>query len=250
MKHLLTLALLLMPPLANAQLVPQPEAITLAGPMVADISQRDIQIHSGFTGTQLLIYGARNVRGDLVIAVRGPTANVTLRRKERNAGMWMHVEQHKYDQLPLFYATTTTRPLKDIAARYTLQQLGLGARQAILGSNSSSNDTFDKALRELLVSKRRWQEPFDRITYFGESLFSARLNVPDTLPGGTYSVEVYLFSDGKPIAFQTIPLRVYKTGFDAMIYREAQQRPWLYGFAAIAMALCGGWLGHRLFHRG
>lgn len=226
-----------------------PEAIPLAGPMVADISQTEIQIHSGFRGTQLLVFGARNSKGDLVIVVRGPQANITLRRKERIAGMWMHVDQHKYEHLPMFYAVAATRPLRDIAPRYLLQRLGLGERQAILGSNLEAKSNFDLALRAMLERKMRWQEPFDRITFFGESLFKARLNLPDNLPNGNYSVEVYLFDNGKPVAFQTIPMRVFKTGMDARIYDVAQHRSWLYGFAAIIMALSVGWLAHRLFHR-
>lgn len=248
MKTLLCIALLLVP-MASLAIEVEPEAITLAGPMVADISQPEIQIHSGFTGSQLLVFGTRNAKGDLIIAVRGPETNVTLRRKERIAGMWMHVEQHKYEQLPLFYAIAATRPLKDIAERYTLQQLGLGERQAILASNRSMNVTFDRALRELLQGTHRWQEPFDRITYFGESLFKARLNLPDTLPRGAYSVEVYLFDAGKPVAFQSIPLQVYKVGIDSRIYDEAQRHPFFYGVTAILMALSVGWLAHRLFHR-
>lgn len=226
-----------------------PEAITLAGPMVADISQSTIQIHSSFNGTELLVFGARNAPGDLVIAVRGPAANVTLRHKERIAGMWMHVETRKYHQLPLFYAIAATRPLKDIAADYTLRQLALGEAQVVARANASGKSEFDQALRDNLEAKRRWQEPFARISYFGESLFKARLPLPSNMPRGNYSVEVYLFDKGRPVAFQTIPLRAFKTGLDAKIYDESENHPWIYGMIAIVMALCGGWLGHRLFHK-
>lgn len=246
-KILLILAFL--PLLARAEVVHAPEALTLAGPMVADISQSQVQIHASFTGTQILVFGARNAKGDLLIAVRGPEANVTLRRKERIAGMWMHVENHKYIDLPLFYAVASTRPLKDIAPRSTLQRLGLGERQAIRLSNGNDLPRFDQALENLMHKKGRWQEPFSRITYFGESLFKARLNMPSSMPAGAYSVEVYLFDEGRPVAFQTIPLQAFKTGVDAGIYTESRDHPVLYGLMAIAMALFGGWLAHRLFHR-
>lgn len=249
MQHLLAIALILLAGTVHAEVVHQPEAMPLAGPMVADISQSRIQIHSSFNGAQLLVFGARNAGGDLVIAVRGPQSNVTMRRKERIAGMWMHVEQHKYPNLPLFYALASTRPLKDIAPRYVLTQLGLGEKQIIGLSNAASNITFDRALEQHLTTTNHWQEPFARITYFGESLFKARLDLPDTLPRGAYSIEVYLFKDGKPIAFQTIPVVAYKTGIDARIFDEAQHRPWIYGLTAVLMALAGGWLAHRLFHK-
>lgn len=248
MKRLLAALMLIAAP-AHAAVEVQPEALTLAGPMVADISQSSIQIHSSFNGTELLIFGARNQRGDLVIAVRGPDANVRLRRKERIAGMWMHVDQLRYNQLPMFYAIASTRPLKKIAPAYTLHQLGLGEQATIAQSNPNGTPVFNRALRDTLAARQRWQEPFARITYFGESLFKARLQLPSTMPRGEYSIEVYLFDEGKPVAFQTIPLKAFKTGLDARIYDEAQRHPWLYGFAAILMALAGGWLAHRLFQK-
>lgn len=234
----------------RAEVIHAPEAMPLAGPMVADISQTQVQIHSSFTGTQLLVFGARNTRGDLVIAVRGPEAYAMLRRKERIAGMWMHVERRKYPHLPMFYALAASRPLKQVAAAATLQRLGLGEKQVIAAaSNSGVNPIFDRALSDIMAQRRVWQIPFDRITYFGESLFKAQLTLPDTLPRGNYTVEVYLFNDGKPTSFQTIPLTVYKTGMDAYISDQTGEHPWLYGLCAILMALFGGWLAHRLFHR-
>lgn len=248
MKRALALLLFFALP-AQAEVAVQREALTLAGPMVADISQSSIQIHSSFNGTELLVFGARNARGDLVVAVRGPAANMRLRQKERIAGMWMHVDQTRYNDLPMFYAIASTRPLKRIAPAYTLNQLGLGEHAVVTTAAPQATSAFNKALRETMERKLRWQEPFGRITYFGESLFKARLHLPSTMPRGHYSVEVYLFDEGKPIAFQTIPLKAFKTGMDATIYDEAQRHPWLYGIAAILMALAGGWLAHRLFKK-
>ena len=88
-----------------------------------------------------------------------------------------------------------------------------------------------------------------RITYFGESLFKARLDLPDTLPRGDYTAEIYLFDRGHLLGFQTIPLVVYHTGIDARIFDEATHHGPIYGLVAVLMALFGGWLAHRLFHR-
>ena len=232
---------------ATAQ--PQQPAVSLTNPMIADISQNAIEIRSDFNGTQLLIFGARNVPGDLVIAVRGPSINTTLRRKERIAGMWMQVDQRHYDNVPIFYALSSTKPLNRIASPAVLQSLGLGERRITEASNPKTDEQFDQALAALLTKKRWWQSPFGQITYFGESLFKARLTLPDTLPSGNYTAEVYLFNRGQMIGFQTIPLRSFKTGFDARIANAAKNDGLLYGLIAIVMALFGGWLGHRLFYR-
>ena len=223
--------------------------INLTTPLIADISQNIVEIRSDFNGTNLLIFGTRNVPGDLVIAVRGPGTNATVRRKERIAGMWMHVDQRKYDNLPIFYALASTKPLSRLAPPAILQSLGLGASRVTSASNTTPDDVFDKALEQSFAKKHWWQLPFGTITYFGESLFKARLDLPDTLPSGDYTAEVYLFDHGKLLGFQTIPLTTFQTGFDARVVKVAHDKGLLYGFIAIAMALFGGWFAHRLFHR-
>jgi uncharacterized protein (TIGR02186 family) len=235
---------LLFPLPASAQ-----DIVSLLTPMVADISQDTVEIHSSFNGAQLLIFGARNQPGDLVLAVRGPRQDVVLRRKERIAGMWMHVEQEKYPNLPMFYAYASTRPLETIAPAATLSSLQLGGGDVIDSSNGRSDPLFDEALTAQLARWRLWQLPFAPITYFGESLFKAKINLPDRLPRGKFTVEAYLFNHGQLLSFQTIPLNTYKTGFDARVYDSAQKQPWIYGILAILMALSGGWLAHRLFNR-
>ena len=245
--RILIAALMLLSLPAAAQNGPPP--INLSTPLIADISQNTVEIQSDFNGTSLLIFGTRNMPGDLVIAVRGPLTNATLRRKERIAGMWMQVDKRKYDSLPIFYALASTKPLSRLAPPSVLQSLGLGESRIIRASNSVVDDIFDRALAQSFTSKRWWQMPFGTITYFGESLFKARLDLPDTLPSGDYTAEVYLFDRGKLLGFQTIPLTSFQTGFDARVVRIARNRGLLYGLVAIAMALFGGWFAHRLFHK-
>ncbi len=250
MKQAFLLAFLLLSTPAFAQEPTAPAPISLTNPLIADLSQNTIEIRSDFNGTQLLIFGARNAPGDLVIAVRGPSVDATLRRKERIAGMWMHVDQRKYEDLPVFYAITATKPISSLAPPSVLQSLGLGENRIIHSANNVPDEVFDKALANSFTSKHWWLNPFGSITYFGESLFKARLDLPDTLPSGDYTAEVYLFDRGRLIGFQTIPLTSYKVGFDAQIVRAARNHGLTYGLAAILMALTGGWLAHRIFHRG
>ena len=224
-------------------------SISLNTPLVADVSQNAIEIRSDFNGTQLLIFGARNVPGDIVVALRGPETNARLRRKERIAGMWMHVDQRKYFGVPIFYGIASTKPLNRLAPPALLQSLGLGENRIIRASNSVPDELFDHALAASFKRKGWWQSPFAKITYFGESLFKARIDLPDTLPSGEYTTEVYLFNRGKLVGFQMIPVTTSKTGFDATIATSAINHGALYGFVAILMALFGGWLGHRIFYR-
>ena len=178
MRLLTCLALLLSASAAAAQGQQQPRPISLTTPLVADLSQNTVEIQSNFNGAQLLVFGARNAPGDLVVAVRGPDSKVMLRRKERIAGMWMHVEQRKYLGVPAFYAIASTRPLDQIIDPHLRDALGLGEASVTAFANNVPNPLFDSALQETLMRKRWWQLPFARITYFGESLFTAPTRCP------------------------------------------------------------------------
>jgi hypothetical protein len=87
---------------------------TFIKPLMADLSTRHIDMHSGFTGIDVLLYGARNIKGDIIITLTGPTAQITLRKKEKIAGMWMNTRQIHAKNVPAFYAIASTAPLKTL----------------------------------------------------------------------------------------------------------------------------------------
>ena len=161
----------------------------------------------------------------------------------------MHVDQRSYQNIPIFYALAFTKPISRLAPPSVLQSLGLGESRITLASNPTPDALFDGALSRSFTAKQWWLSPFGKITYFGESLFKARLDFPDTLPSGDYTAEVYLFDRGKLLGFQTIPLTTYQTGFDARVADAARNHGLVYGLGAILMALFGGWLAHRLFSK-
>lgn len=247
-RALLTVLLITFAGPVNAATAAQ-EALGLTIPMVADASQSAIEIRTSFNGAQVLIFGARNVPGEIVIAVRGPNSHIRMRRKERIAGMWMNVEQQKYYNLPLFFALASSKPIESILPDSARTSLVLGIDKITDISHAKLNPVFDSALENILRKKRWWQAPFGTVEYFGESLFKVRLDMPDSLPGGEYTVELYLFHDGQLRATQVIPITVYKVGLEADLVKQANRNGFLYGLAAVLMALFGGWLAHRLFHR-
>jgi hypothetical protein len=61
-----------------------------AQPLVADLSSHLITITSSYTGTDLLLFGAVEQGGDVIVVVHGPTEPLVVRRKERVAGVWVN----------------------------------------------------------------------------------------------------------------------------------------------------------------
>ena len=54
-----------------------------ADTLVADLSKRLVAITTGFAGTDVLLFGAIDGEGDVVVVVRGPEKQVTMHRKSR-----------------------------------------------------------------------------------------------------------------------------------------------------------------------
>ena len=73
-------------------------------------------IDSGFTGTNVLLYGAIDKKGDIVVIVRGPTERVIVRRKDRIAGVWVNRDKMEFGGVPAFYAIASNRPIDEIAS--------------------------------------------------------------------------------------------------------------------------------------
>lgn len=215
----------------------------LASPIIADISNRKIEIYSGFTGTQLLLFGARNDSGDIVLVVRGPEHRVMVRKKERRAGIWVNRHQDKFDHVPLYFALASSRPLEE------LQSKALTSNLQIYDSADTHHNPFREALHRILTLRNLYHLTPQPITFMGSTLFKASFTFPDNMPRGIYTAEIYLFSDGQLAGAQSIPITVVKTGFDAFLYDSAMHHGFWYGAVSILIALCLGWAANWLFKR-
>lgn len=220
-----------------------------AKPIVADMASHEIRITSDFTGARLLMFGARNDPGDIIIVVRGPAKPLTIRKKERMGALWVNRYMEHYPSIPLYYAIATSRPFEDITRSRAMLGLGIGA-DTIIGDNGTERSLdFKQAWMEHLREESLLVEGSGAINFIGETLFKTVIPFPDSLPRGTYTAETYLFSDGQLIGMQATPISVVKSGFDAFVYDSANEQPLLYGIVAVLVALSAGWGASVIFGR-
>ncbi|NET71449.1 MAG: hypothetical protein F6K62_11105 [Sphaerospermopsis sp. SIO1G2] len=231
-----------------------------ARPLVAEISSHDITIHSAFDGTELTLFGVRNAPGDIVVVIRGPARDATIRKKRRIAGIWVNRDTEHFPHIPAFYAMAASRPYEDIPKSIYFDALQVGYIEAIQPFRLKDSDILsedDRAVREIFAHallrelrlQQLYQSDVGQITFVGGGLFRTHITFPDNTPTGTYSAEVYLFSDGEVMGMHTTPIYVYKSGTDAFIYSLAHDNPIIYGIVAIILAIIGGLLAVRLFRR-
>src|SRR5206468_1870341 len=85
--------------------------------LVSGLSTDLIQITSNFNGTDIVLFGAIEIDQsaiakdqDLVIVIRGPPVDMTVRRKERVFGLWINRRQVQLSGMPGYYFLASTRP--------------------------------------------------------------------------------------------------------------------------------------------
>ena len=221
--------------------------------LVADVSEHLVAITTGFAGTDVLVFGALEGPGEVVVVVRGPARPVKLYRKAPVLGVWLNSAALTFPQAPSFYAVAASRPLAEIAEESERRRLQLGLGELDLRPQSPVSGNLLAEWRGALIQARAaeglYSDSAGSVTLLGDRLFRASIALPTNVPVGTYLVEAYLFDNGIAVAAQTLPLVVSKVGFEADIYTLAQRQGALYGVGAILVALLAGWIAHLLFRR-
>jgi uncharacterized protein (TIGR02186 family) len=224
-------------------------ATAQAKPLLSDISPNRIDLHASFRGSELLVFGARNEPGDIVIVVRGPTSDITVREKQRIAGMWMFARSAKYNALPQFMGIASTTDISSLQTLDSAQLLRLTPKISIHSSAADPeiDPAFDAAILRVMTEQHLYKTSPEPIRFFGETLFKTRFHFPDTMPRGAYQIESYLFQDDRLVSTQIMPLIADKIGFEAWLSGFAINYPLPYGILCVLVALICGWFAHRVF---
>ncbi len=221
--------------------------------LVADISEHLVAITAGFSGTNVVVFGAVEGEGDVAIVVKGPERDVTVRHKGRFAGIWVNEDELQFVNVPLFYLIATTRPLEDLAPLDVLRRHDIGIDNMRLAAKRAVPKEVNQEFREGLIRNKQRQklyfpEPL-KVAFLTGRLFRSDIYIPANVPIGTYSVEVYFIREGQVVGAQTIPFLVSNAGVGADIQYFAHVHSILYGTIAIFLALLAGWGASVAFRR-
>ncbi|CAK0765640.1 Transmembrane protein [Azospirillaceae bacterium] len=221
--------------------------------LVADLSNHLVAINTSFTGTEVVLFGVVEGPGDIAVVVTGPRTAVTVRRKDRVAGIWINQDSVRFKSVPGFYAVATNRPLDAIVNSSVLARHQIGLEHlALTPTEPTSPNQVAEFRRSLIRGKQRqglYGTKLGQVSFLGDRLFRTNISFPANVPIGHYTVSVFLIRGGDVMTAQTTPLVVGKVGLSFEIYDFAQRRPFGYGLAAIAGAVIMGWLASALFGR-
>ena len=164
---LLALLALLATPMAHANV------------LVTDLSKDQISIRGDFAGETLLLFGAidpapHGVVDGVVVILRGPGENITLRKKQKTLGIWVNQAAYPMGPLPGFLAVVSSAPLVDLIPDEERRLLNIGADK--LQANMLRGTPTDEEQRAALAAFIRLKQK-DRL--FAEMLKRLRLSMTD-----------------------------------------------------------------------
>ena len=228
--------------------------------LVPDVSEHDIVLRQGFTGADLLLFGAildpaggiMESDYDVVVVLKGPTEEIRLREKERLLGtIWVNAGSTAYRSVPSFYAIASSRPIADIVDERTAAIFELGLPYLQLSPTGSIDPEEQARFAAGLVDLRQRQGLYAQyesgVSVSERVLYRARLPIPSNVIPGRYVAETFAIADGRVITSATSDVDVRKEGFEGVVAEEAQDNSFLYGLFAVGLSVFMGWAAGRLF---
>src|SRR5271166_2425129 len=214
--------------------------------LVADLTSHLIAITTGFTGASVVLFGATDGPGDVIVVIRGPEREIAVRRKSRVAGIWVNTQEVTFVNVPSFYAVAASRPVPEILSPAVAAFYRLGLPNLKLAASTPAPsvvvDAFRTALERIQQGAGLFVERMGKVDFLGERLFRTTIAFPSNVPTGTYLVEVFLVRDKDVVSGQTTPLVVSKVGVDAAVFDFSTRQPGFYGAIAVLTAVVAGWL--------
>jgi len=231
----------------------------------ADVSTRSIAITSGFSGTNIVIFGAvNNTRQtspesglyDVVVVIKGKSVPVVTRKKSNVFGLWINTRSVQFANVPSYYTISSTRPLDEIADEDLLEKHRIGFEHLVMSAIDPSEETsnqdltsFENAIIRLKKNAKLFQKQDYGVAFIGKSLFRSSFNLPPNIPVGPLAASVYLFRDGQLLARFNSTVTLKREGLQLFLYDLAFNHSLLYGLIAVILAVLAGLSASAVFGR-
>lgn len=229
--------------------------------LVPDVSQRDVEIQYSFTGADLLLFGAIVYPGgkrparpaDIMVVLKGPDQSITMREKQKVAGIWINADSARFRSAPSFYAIASSRPIGRVVDERTAAIYEMGVDKLQLSPSSLNDsaelDRFQKGLIDLRERAGLYVERPGTVEITDGVLYRARLPLPARVIVGNYTAETFLVQDGRVVAAAVRDITIRKSGFERFMAVAAEQWPFVYGMVAMMLAAGMGWAAGAIAKR-
>lgn len=238
-----------------------------AATVEADVSTRTLEVTTGFTGHEIVVFGAiDNSQAptsdsryyDVVVVVEGTPFPVVVRRKSDVGGIWINTSSVTFGSVPSYYAIASTRPIEEIAGPAVLERHAIGFRHIKMTPSArykgALKDYELAAFRDAVIRLKKKEnlyviEPKDGVAFVGRSLFRATISLPANVPVGPLVARTYLFRNGQVASAHIARVTLHRAGVERLVHNFAFVYPASYGIFAVLLAAAAGLLASAYFRR-
>jgi uncharacterized protein (TIGR02186 family) len=233
----------------------------------ADVSTRTLEVTTGFTGHEIVLFGAidnsqapQSAGGyyDVVVVVEGTPFPLVVRRKSDVGGIWVNTSSVTFGAVPSYYAIASTRPIEEIAGPPVLERHAIGFRHIKMTPSARYAGALKEyeltAFRDAVIRLKKKEnlyvtQPKDGVTFAGRSLFRASIPLPANVPVGPLVARTYLFHNGQVVSAHIARVTLHRAGLERVVHNFAFIYPASYGLFAVLLAAAFGWAASAYFRR-
>jgi uncharacterized protein (TIGR02186 family) len=227
--------------------------------LVPEVSQNEIQVRQGFTGTRLLLFGAildpsgqrAGREYDIVVVLKGPSEPIRLREKEQVGGIWINAGSTDFRSAPSFFAMASSAPIDEIVDEKTAAIYEFGLEFIQLSPSGVIEPVEQLRFTEGLVDLRRrmglYKVDVGGVEIQEQVLYQARIELPSNVTTGTYTAETFAIAGGRVIASAVAEVEVRKVGMERLVETFSQRYSFWYGVSAVLLSVAMGFAAGRLF---
>jgi uncharacterized protein (TIGR02186 family) len=233
----------------------------------ADISTRTLEVTTGFTGHEIIVFGSidnsqapkENFAGyyDVVVVVEGTPFPIVARRKSDVAGVWVNTSSVTFGSVPSYYAIASTRPIEEVAGPAVLERHAIGLHHIKMIPTGAAATGFKDyelaAFRSAVIRLKKQDDLYvlepKGVEFVGRSLFRSTIALPANVPVGPLVARTYLFRNGEVVSAHIARVTLHRTGVEWVVHNFAFVHPMSYGIIAVLIAVGCGLIASTYFRR-
>lgn len=234
--------------------------LNAAEEIVADLSQNRVGISATFDGSRILVFGAVSRDAPMpesgpmqvVVSVSGPRQAVTIRRKDKRAGViWVNSASALIDDAPSFYSVATTVPMAQALSVAADVRYKVSIARAIssIGTQIATGHAaeYTEALIRIRSDNGLYQVHEGAVELMSETLFRTEIDLPSNLTAGEYTARILITRDQQVVDVFETKLDIHKVGIERWLYNLAHDNAFYYGLMSLFIAIAAGWMASAAF---
>ncbi|WP_282093921.1 TIGR02186 family protein [Epibacterium ulvae] len=227
--------------------------------VVLGLSKDQVSITTDFDGSDILIYGAikrdfavpEGAPVQVIVTLSGPENPLTVRRKERQFGIWANADAAEIASAPDFYAVATSAPFNEILRDEEDKAYRVSVQRAIQAHESEDHTKETTDFVDAVIRIRENGDKYalneNSVQVNQQTLFRTDIEMPPDLTEGEYKVRVLLTRYGKVVTEHQGLINVQKVGLERFLFNLSREQPFLYGIMSLAIAIFAGWSASAVF---